>query len=160
MQQRFNFTSHFNLLILLLEATSRNIALTIFVCTLLFSTVPSAPSFAGTCEANNKTAEICVSWLKPVGGNEIDNYIVQWTIIEDNVEHSEVIPFYWMETNTYTISNIEPAQSVNVSIRVINFAGESETSWQVYATGKSFLVITFYLAYLVIAISVRLYFTL
>ena len=128
--------------------------LTVFVCALPFYTVPSAPNFAGTCQVDNKAAEICISWLKPVGGNEIDNYIVQWTMIEDNVEHSEVIPYNGMESNTYIISNIEPAQTVNVSIRTGNFAGESGTFWQIYATGKFFLVIIFYLAYLVIAITV------
>ena len=110
--------------------------------------MPSAPNFAGTCQVDNITAEICISWLKPVGGNEIDNYIVRWTMIEDNVEHSEVIPYNGMESNTYTISNIEPAQTVNASIRASNFAGESGTFWQIYATGKFFLVIIFYLAYL------------
>ena len=120
---------------MLLVAITRNTAFTIFVCALPFSTVPSAPNFAGTCEVDNKTTEICISWLKPVGGNEIDNYIVQWTMFEDNVEHSEVIPYNGMESNTYIISNIEPAQDVNVSIRVSNIGGESEASAKIYATG-------------------------
>ena len=118
-----------------MEGTTGIIALTICVCTLLFSTVPSALSFGGICEVDNKTTEVCVSWLKPVGGNEIDNYIVQWKMIVDHVEHSEVIPYNGMESNTYTISDIQPAQSVNVSIRASNFAGESATSRQIYTTG-------------------------
>ena len=123
-----------------MEGTTGIIALTICVCTLLFSTVPSAPSFGGVCEVNNKTAEICASWLKPVGGNEIDNYIVQWKIIEDHVERSDSIPYNGMESNTYIISNIGPALTVNVSIRASNFAGESGTSWQIYATGTFFRI--------------------
>ena len=62
---------------MLLVAITRNTAFTVFVCALPFSAVPSLPNFAATCEVNDKTAEICISWLKPVGGNEIDNYIVQ-----------------------------------------------------------------------------------
>ena len=140
-----------------MEGITKNIALTIFVCTLPFSTAPSAPSFGGTCEVENKTAKICVSWLKPEGGNEIDNYIVQWTIIEDNVDHFEVIPYNGMESNTYTISNIQPAETVNVSIRVINSAGESGTSWQIYATGKFFLIII--LCLLIFSVQYRFDFT-
>ena len=139
---------------MLLVAITRNAAFTVFVCALPFSTVPSAPNFAATCEVNNKTAEICVSWLKPVGGNEIDNYIVQWKMVKDHVEHSEVIPYNGMESNTYTISNIEPAQTVNVSIRASNFAGESGTSWQIYATGKYFQTMSCWLAHFFSATSV------
>ena len=143
----------------MLKAITRNLTFTIFVCTFLFSAVPSLPNIAGTCEVNNKTAEICVSWLKPVGGNEIDNYIVQWKMVKDHVEHSEVILYNGMESNTYTISNIGPAQTVNVSIRASNFAGESGTSWQIYATGKYFQTMSCWLAHFFGAISFYLYLT-
>ena len=115
--------------------------------------MPSDPKFSDTCEVANKTTEICVSWLKPVGGNEIDNYIVQWKIIEDHVERSDSIPYNGMESNTYTISDIQSAQTVNVSIRAGNFAGESGTSWQIYATGKYVQTMSCWLAHLFSAIS-------
>ena len=119
---------------------------------------------ADTFETRTTSDEIYLVWSKPVGGNEIDHYLVQWTKYAifcavdspcevDNV-HSEVIPYNGMESNTYTISNIEPAQSVNVSIRASNFAGESGTSWQIYATGTFFLIISFWLEYLFSATTV------
>ena len=103
------------------------------------SSVPSAPIFAGTCEASVKTEEICVSWLKPEGGNEIDTYILQW-IAEDDLKHSVTIPYNGVESNSYTIKYVQPGQVVNVSIVASNIAGEGKVSWKIYATGRSFLV--------------------
>ena len=107
-------------------------------CTLLFFSVPSAPIFAGTCEVNNKTTEICLSWLKHEGGNLIDNYLVEW-MIDGNLNYSDTISYNGMESSTYTINNLQPAQAVSVSIQASNSAGESEALTKMYATGKSIL---------------------
>ena len=91
--------------------------------------------FAGTCEASTKTEEICLSWSKPEGGNELDNYTVEW-IEKDNLEYSHTIPYNGTESNSYTINNLHPGQAVNVSIRASNCAGVGRASWKIYATGK------------------------
>ena len=96
------------------------------------------PLFVDTYQADNEADEICISWLKPEGGNEIDNYIVRWIIMEDNLNYSDTIPYNGMDSNTFAIKSHQPAQAVNVSIRASNSAGESEASWKVYITGKFF----------------------
>ena len=101
--------------------------------------MPSAPFFSNACETDNKTREICIPWLNFKGGNEINNYIVTWAIIRDNSNYSQTIVYNGMETNSYTIKNLQPGQVVNVSIRATNNAGEGKASWKVYATGRSFL---------------------
>ena len=101
--------------------------------------MPSAPIFAGTCKVNDKTTEICISWLKAEGGNQIDNYLIEW-MIDDNLNYSDTIPYNGMESNNYTINNLQPSQAVNVSIRASNSAGESEAATKSYATGKCFYV--------------------
>ena len=106
----------------------------------IFISVPSKPKFFHACEVNNKTEEICISWLKPEGGNEIDNYIINW-IVEDNLNYSHSIAYYGMESNSYAIKHLQPAQEVNVSIRANNSAGESEASWKPFATGRTFITI-------------------
>ena len=100
--------------------------------------MPSAPIFAGTCEVNNKTTKICISWLKHEGGNQIDNYTVQW-MIDENQNYSDSISYNGMESSAYTIKNLQPAQAVSVSIQASNSAGESEAATKMYATGKSTL---------------------
>ena len=95
------------------------------------------PLFADTCQANNKTDEICISWLKPEGGNKIDNYIVEWTV-ESNLKYSDIIPYNGMDSNNYTIKNLQPAQAVNVSIRANNSAGQGEASTKMCTSGRSF----------------------
>ena len=100
--------------------------------------MPSAPIFSVTCEVNDKSAEICISWFKPEGGNEIDYYIVDW-MIEGNMKHSDIILYNGRQSNNYTINNLQPAQVVDVSIRASNSAGESEAAKNYYATGKYFL---------------------
>ena len=101
--------------------------------------VPSVPMFSHACEANIKTEEICLSWLKPEGGNELHNYILEWMIIQDNITFFDTIPYNAIESNHYTISNVQPAQAVTVSIRANNSAGEGEASLQIYKTGGLFL---------------------
>ena len=93
----------------------------------------------GICEARIKTAEICISWLKPERANEIDNYIVEW-MIEGNMKHSDTIPYNRTESNTYTINNLQPSQVYIISIRAQNNGGEGDVSTKLYATGKSFLL--------------------
>ena len=94
--------------------------------------------FADPCESNVRTNEICISWFKPVGGNEIDNYIIEW-MVEDELNPAVTIPYNEMESNTYTIRNLRPAQAVNVSIRANNSAGEGETSSELFGTGELLL---------------------
>ena len=101
--------------------------------------MPSVPLFTGSCETSIETEEICITWLKPEGGNEIENYIVQWMIVEDNLTYFHIIPYNGVESNNYTINNLQPAQAVNVSIRANNSAGESEASWNIFATGRYIL---------------------
>ena len=103
---------------------------------LFASSVPSMPMFFNICEANNKTKEICISWLKPEGGNEIDYYIIAWIVKRDSNYYSDAIPYNGMESNNYTINNLQPGQSVNVSIRANNSAGVGEASYKIFATGK------------------------
>ena len=96
--------------------------------------------FGSACKANIKTEEMCLSWLKPEGGNEINIYIIEW-IIEHTAKHIDTIPYNGMESNNYTIRNLRPAQAVNVSIRASNSAGEGEVSWEKHATGRTFIIL-------------------
>ena len=41
-----------------------------------------------------------------------------------------------MESSTYTINNLQPAQAVGVSIRAQNNGGEGDVSTKLYATGN------------------------
>ena len=90
--------------------------------------------FADPCKSNVRTNEICISWFKPEGGNEIDNYIIEW-ITENSSNQFDIIHYDGVESNTYTIRNLRPAQAVNVSIRANNSAGEGEASWKLFKTG-------------------------
>ena len=91
-----------------------------------------------TCEASNKTEEICIFWLKPEGGNEIKNYIVQSIILNDDWTYSHIISYIGMAANAYT-KNLQLGQAVNVSIRANNSAGEGEGLMGLFATGDLFL---------------------
>ena len=95
--------------------------------------MPSVP-FVVTCEADIKTEQICISWLKPEGGNEIYNYIVEW-ITEIFLQYSDTILYNGKESNNYTIKNLPAAQTVIVLLRANNSAGESGPSLHVFATG-------------------------
>ena len=97
------------------------------------------PIFSSPCEVVYKTEQICISWLKPEGGNEIDNYTLQWIVIEDNLKYSHSITYNGMKSNNYTIKSLQPAHAVNVSLRASNSAGEGKAFSKIYTTGGCFL---------------------
>ena len=96
---------------------------------------PSAPENLTTC--NVTTTQICISWNKPNGGNEIDNYTLIWTkqndskLLSFNAIHNVSTVAY-----TYTINGLVPGQKVNFSVSVNNVANRSQPAENSAASSK------------------------
>ena len=96
---------------------------------------PSAPENLTTCDVN--TTQICISWNKPNGGNEIDNYTLTWTkqnvsmFLTNTTIHNVSTVAY-----SYTINDLIPGQKVNFSIRANNIANGSQPAGIKFAARK------------------------
>ena len=99
--------------------------------------VPSTATNVDICEADNKTMKLCISWEKPDGGNEIDNYTITWKKQNDSLpksfikEHNCSISAY-----SHTIENLNPGQKVNVTVTASNVASEGKPKHITYAASK------------------------
>ena len=111
-----------------------------FVNESIFS-VPSIPTFSSTpCNAEDPTHQICVSWMKPPGGDAIDNYTLSWIPAEDrtattlliNVDHNPNLA-----VQQYVIKNLLPGQVIFVQLSASNAAGTGNSSLCDYRTSKS-----------------------
>ena len=96
------------------------------------------PLFSHDCKVNNKPEELCITWLKPEGGNETDFYLIQWVVEGKMIYFDSILYSSGMESINYTIKNLQPAQAVVVSIRANNTAGEGKAATKMYATGRFF----------------------
>ena len=96
---------------------------------------PSTPENVTTC--NITTTQVCISWNKPNGGNEIDNYTLMWKKQNDPKPLICSTPHYNSTvTYSHTLNDLEPGQKINFSIYANNFAGRSQPVANSFAARK------------------------
>ena len=99
--------------------------------------VPSSPTSPSECNEIEETTSICVGWKKPKGGQEINEYELEWQKQSSNKMESDSTPHY---VNTdfyeYTISELQPGERVTVAITASNSAGTSQPTGINYASRK------------------------
>jgi len=105
-------------------------------CILLL--VPSTPEIPNLCEVKNNSTSICVAWLKPQGGDAIDEYIVKLTSLVDPNNNIDPIQEPHVKNKTIynmTYNGLQPGESVEVKVTARNSAGSGHSSLKQYATG-------------------------
>ena len=100
----------------------------------LIFAVPPVPQNLQVCNVSDEELQLCVSWDKPDGGNEIKSYIVEWTkqnaFDTESVEKDSYV-------YSYTIENLQPGQKVTVAARARNMAATGRSANISFATSKS-----------------------
>ena len=85
----------------------------------------------------NSTSQICVSWIKPKGGNAIDNYTLEWSVHHNVTEEFTILEHIRnMNAYAYTINSLAPGQMVDFAVKARNFAGTGVESSFRHASGK------------------------
>ena len=97
--------------------------------------VPSSPTNPSECNEIGETTALCIGWKKPQGGQEINEYVLEWqkqssTFIESNSTLHDVNT----DSYEYTISGLQPGERVAVTIKANNNAGASESTVINYAS--------------------------
>ena len=101
--------------------------------------VPSNVRNSSRCQVEFKTEEICISWLKPEGGNAIEGYEVVWNIPDISVRGRRFVIYSGEERQNYTIQDLQPGYAVNVEVSARNSAARGGALVRTLETSRFFL---------------------
>ena len=98
--------------------------------------VPSTPQLIQNCQVVDNTSQICVNWLKPKGGDEIENYVLRWTSRSRSfVDSSLNIPHERGENSFQTtIDKFLPGDKIKLNVSAQNSAGFGLPAMSTYYT--------------------------
>jgi len=102
--------------------------------------VPSMLRSVRSCSGEVKTTEICVSWMQPDGGDAVDEYLLNWKSINNLSPQSNAVVDVISSfiTYNYTITSVQPGETINVTIAARNSAGSGPPSASAtFTTSKS-----------------------
>ena len=87
--------------------------------------VPSVPLNLHVCKAKAENLRLCITWNKPEGGNEIDSYIIEWTMQNDTMAYLQALG---SNEYSHTIENLQPGQKVNATVSASNSASTGKAA--------------------------------
>ena len=105
------------------------------MCYCDFYLVPTLPLDFKLCGERNETS-LCVSWLKPSGGDAIDNYSLQWSRENSSDVNSTLVEHKSSNNFFYIIKGLSPGERVNASVKARNSAGEGKPNGLVSVSSK------------------------
>jgi len=107
---------------------------------IIFAVPSSPPILESSCDVKNNSTSICVAWLKPQGGDAIDEYIVELTSLVNPNNNRDPIQETHVKNKTMynmTYDGLQPGESVEVKVTARNSAGFGQPSLTfVHATSK------------------------
>ena len=105
----------------------------------LIFAVPSVPRLVSYCLDETKTHQICVSWAKPNGGNEINEYLLSWTNSENQMFNAKMDHLTFIDSYKHIMRNLQPGETITLNIRAANDEGDGpETTTQLKTSEASF----------------------
>ena len=101
--------------------------------------VPSTPRNVSYCLDETKTHQICVSWMKPNGGNEINEYLLSWTNSDNEMFNAKMDHLTSTDSYKHIMRNLQPGETITLNIKARNDKGNgSETKAQFRTSESSF----------------------
>ena len=97
--------------------------------------VPAMPSNVTHCGERNKTS-LCVSCVKPSGGDAVDNYTLEWMKQNSSDLESRTMKHDSSKEFFYVIERLMPGEKVNVSVITKNVAGAGKSA-TLYSTSSN-----------------------
>ena len=91
----------------------------------VFCLVPTLPLDFILCGERNETS-LCVSWVKPSGGDAIDYYTLKWSRQNSSDVNSILVEHKSSNNFFYIIKGLLPGERVNASVKAGNSAGDGE----------------------------------
>jgi len=100
--------------------------------------VPSVPLTLKRCDETDSETSLCISWIKPNGGNAIDNYTVEWST-QNSTEDSKIVLHNSSDTFSHTIEKLSAGERVNVTVSARNSAGDGGST-VLYSASSNYLI--------------------
>ena len=86
--------------------------------------VPDQPrKVEDNCDVAIKTSQICINWLKPDGGDAIDEYYVEWLRADGSISSTKLDHIHEQPVYNYTISGLLPEEKITSYVIAANDAG-------------------------------------
>ena len=100
---------------------------------------PAMPSNVTYCGERNKTS-LCVSWMKPYGGDAVDNYTLEWMRQNSSDLESRTMKHDSSNEFFYNIERLMPGEKVNVSVTAKNVVGAGKSATLYSASSNVHLI--------------------
>ena len=80
-----------------------------------------------TCHATINTKQICINWLKPDGGEAINEYVVQWSREDGSTDSKTINHVRGQLIYKYMINELLPGEKIVSNIVAKNEAGQGSS---------------------------------
>ena len=95
--------------------------------------VPASIDRVQRCSEEFSSDQICVAWMKPDGGDAIDEYFLIWSSDLSPQSTASVIHVPSITVYNYTI-NALPGETININVRARNSGGDGSMSTATFTT--------------------------
>ena len=95
--------------------------------------MPASINRVQRCSEEFSSDQICVTWMKPEGGDAIDEYFLIWSSELSPRSTASVIHVPSITVYNYTI-NAQPGETININVRARNFGGDGSISTATFTT--------------------------
>ena len=95
------------------------------------------------CDVAIKSSQICINWLKPDGGDAIDEYFVEWSRADGSINLTKLDHIHKQSVYNYTITGLLPGEKIMSYVIAANDAGNGTSLQQSRITSALFKMFVF-----------------
>ena len=86
------------------------------------------------CDVAIKTSQLCINWLKPDGGDAIDEYFVEWLRADGSTYSTRLDHIRGQSVYNYTITGLLPRENITSFVIASNDAGNGTSLQESHIT--------------------------
>ena len=86
------------------------------------------------CDVAIKTSQVCINWLKPDGGDAIDEYFVEWLRTDGSTYSTRLDHIRGQSVYNYTITGLLPRENITSFVIASNDAGNGTSLQESHIT--------------------------
>ena len=94
----------------------------------------------GNCGVTINTNQFCIKWLKPYGGDAIDEYIVEWSTEVGYMNSTKLDHVRGQSIYSYTINGLFFGKNITTNVIAKNVAGKGRSLQRSCNTGINLFV--------------------
>ena len=95
------------------------------------------PRHVSYCLDETKTHQICVSWVKPNGGNEINEYLLSWANRDNEMFNAKMDHLTSTDSYKHIMRNLQPGETITLNVKATNDEGDGPETKTQFRTSKA-----------------------